>query len=114
MELIVSQHLYPYLSNANEKALYARAVDGNAGYSDTVYSAFLSYAESPRSENPRAAPERGHSQEAFADVSGFHRTFMGTVERGESNVSFTNMAKIAAALKVPLQSWLPASMSSHG
>ena len=44
----------------------------------------------------------GHSQEGFADLCGVHRTFMGTVERGESNISLSNIAKIAGALKVSL------------
>lgn len=46
--------------------------------------------------------EKGYSQEAFADHCGVHRTFMGTVERGESNLSFANIAKVAAALEIPL------------
>jgi transcriptional regulator with XRE-family HTH domain len=45
---------------------------------------------------------RGLSQEAFADQCGVHRTFMGTVERGESNLSFQNIAKVATTLGVPL------------
>jgi len=46
--------------------------------------------------------EHGYSQEAFADKCGVHRTFMGTVERGESNLSFQNIAKVATTLGVPL------------
>ena len=46
--------------------------------------------------------ERGYSQESFADKCGVHRTFMGTVERGESNLSFHNIAKVATTLGVPL------------
>jgi transcriptional regulator with XRE-family HTH domain len=46
--------------------------------------------------------EQGYSQEAFADKCGVHRTFMGTVERGESNLSFQNIAKVATTLGVPL------------
>lgn len=46
--------------------------------------------------------EKGFSQEAFADQCGVHRTFMGTVERGESNLSFQNIAKVATTLGVPL------------
>ena len=48
--------------------------------------------------------ERGYSQETFADKCGVHRTFMGTVERGESNLSFQNIAKIATTLNVVLSS----------
>jgi transcriptional regulator with XRE-family HTH domain len=45
---------------------------------------------------------QGFSQEAFADKCGVHRTFMGTVERGESNLSFSNIARVATTLGVPL------------
>jgi len=46
--------------------------------------------------------KRGYSQEAFADKCGVHRTFMGTVERGESNLSFQNIARVAATLGISL------------
>jgi len=46
--------------------------------------------------------EQGYSQEAFADKCGVHRTFMGTIERGESNLSFQNILKVAINLDVSL------------
>lgn len=46
--------------------------------------------------------EQGYSQESFADKCGVHRTFMGTVERGESNLSFQNIVKVATTLGVSL------------
>jgi transcriptional regulator with XRE-family HTH domain len=46
--------------------------------------------------------EQGYSQEAFADKCGVHRTFMGTIERGESNLSFQNIHKVAVTLGVTL------------
>jgi transcriptional regulator with XRE-family HTH domain len=46
------------------------------------------------------------SQEAFADLVGVHRTWMGAVERGESNVSFTNLVRIASALGLTLSQML--------
>jgi transcriptional regulator with XRE-family HTH domain len=46
--------------------------------------------------------EQGYSQEAFADKCGVHRTFMGTIERGESNLSFLNIHKVAATLGISL------------
>jgi transcriptional regulator with XRE-family HTH domain len=46
--------------------------------------------------------EQGYSQEAFADKCGVHRTFMGTIERGESNLSFQNILKVARTLGVTL------------
>jgi transcriptional regulator with XRE-family HTH domain len=46
--------------------------------------------------------ERGLSQERFADLSGVHRTYVGSVERGERNVSIDNMERFASALGVDL------------
>jgi transcriptional regulator with XRE-family HTH domain len=45
---------------------------------------------------------QGYSQEGFADRCGVHRTFMGTVERGESNLSFENIARVARSLGITL------------
>jgi transcriptional regulator with XRE-family HTH domain len=47
--------------------------------------------------------ERGLSQEAFADIIGLHRTFMGSVERSERNVSLDNIEKIAKGFGVDIQ-----------
>lgn len=46
------------------------------------------------------------SQEDLADKCGVHRTFMGTVERGESNLSFSNILKIASTLGISLSALL--------
>jgi len=37
----------------------------------------------------------GLSQEAFADVVGVHRTYMGGVERGERNLTLRSVERIA-------------------
>jgi transcriptional regulator with XRE-family HTH domain len=50
--------------------------------------------------------KRGYSQEAFADRCGVHRTFMGTIERGETNLSFQNLVKVANALGITLAQML--------
>jgi len=42
--------------------------------------------------------QAGYSQEGFADHIGVHRTFMGTVERGETNLSLRNLERIAGGL----------------
>jgi transcriptional regulator with XRE-family HTH domain len=44
----------------------------------------------------------GYSQEGFADAAGVHRTYMGTLERGEANVSLGNLHKISKALGITL------------
>ena len=46
----------------------------------------------------RLREEAGYSQEAFADRAKVHRTYMGTVERGETNLTLENIEKLASAL----------------
>lgn len=41
--------------------------------------------------------KKNWSQEELADRTGFHRTYIGMVERGERNVSLKNIAKFAEA-----------------
>lgn len=52
-------------------------------------------------KNVRAHREaRGLSQEAFADIVGVHRTYMGGVERGERNLTLKSVERIAAVLEL--------------
>ena len=44
--------------------------------------------------------ERGLSQEAFAEVLGVHRTYMGGVERGERNLTLKSIERMAERLGV--------------
>ncbi len=49
------------------------------------------------------------SQEALADYSGIDRSHMGKIERGERNVTFLNLLRIADALDCTLSSLLIAA-----
>jgi len=51
--------------------------------------------------NLRAHRERqGLSQEAFAEVLGVHRTYMGAIERGERNLTLQSVERIAKQLRI--------------
>jgi len=48
----------------------------------------------------KARSKRGISQEALADLCGLHRTYIGSIERAERNVSIDNIERIARSLKI--------------
>jgi transcriptional regulator with XRE-family HTH domain len=50
--------------------------------------------------------ERDLSQEALADDLGLHRTFIGSVERGERNLTLRTAERLSAALGVDLLTML--------
>ena len=50
--------------------------------------------------------ERGLSQESLAEMANLHRTYVGSVERGERNISIDNMESFANALNVSLRDML--------
>lgn len=43
---------------------------------------------------------KGWSQEELAEHAGFHISFIGSVERGQRNISLTNLEKVATTLGV--------------
>ncbi len=59
----------------------------------------------------RAVRERrtslGLSQEELADLAGLHRTYVGSIERGERNPSLLNIARLAHALRVKPSELMP-------
>jgi transcriptional regulator with XRE-family HTH domain len=52
-------------------------------------------------ENIRTArKQRGYSQEEFADIAGFSRSYYTEIETGKRNISILNLVKIIEALNV--------------
>lgn len=43
---------------------------------------------------------QGLSQEAFADVLGVHRTYMGGIERGERNLTLKSLERLAGRIGI--------------
>ena len=68
----------------------------------TIKSARQCFAYNLRLQRTR----KGISQEELAHRSGLHRTYVGSVERGERNISIDNMERLATALSVDLASLL--------
>ena len=47
--------------------------------------------------------ELGISQEELAYRAGFHRTYIGMIERAERNITLSNIKKLADALNVNIK-----------
>lgn len=57
---------------------------------------------------------RGHhglSQEALAALAGLHRTYVGSIERSERNVSIDNVEKLADVLGIDICDLLSVSLN---
>jgi len=62
----------------------------------------IKFAKRVRAERKRL----GLSQEEFAAKSGFHRTYIGMIERAERNMTLSNIEKLAKALQMPISTLL--------
>jgi transcriptional regulator with XRE-family HTH domain len=49
----------------------------------------------------------GLSQETLAERAGLHRTYVSSVERGQRNISLTNIQALADALRVDVRELFP-------
>ncbi len=57
--------------------------------------------------------KKGLSQERLADICGLHRTYVGSVERGERNISILNLERIANALNITIKDLLNDNNSTN-
>jgi transcriptional regulator with XRE-family HTH domain len=57
--------------------------------------------------------QRGYSQEEFAEMAGFSRSYYTEIETGKRNISVLNLMKIAEALKADWTDILGFDKSSH-
>lgn len=62
----------------------------------------------------RYRQERSLSQEAFAELLGVHRTYMGGIERGERNLTLQNVERLADKLGVGVMEVLRGVDRPHG
>lgn len=62
----------------------------------------------------RARLAAGISQEELASAAGLHRTYVGSVERGERNISLVNIYLLADALGVAAASLLSQDAAGEG
>ena len=63
----------------------------------------LAFGQKVREERKK----QGYSQEAFADLAGIDRSYMGHIERGEKNITFSKIYQICDALKTRPAQMLP-------
>lgn len=49
---------------------------------------------------------KGWSQEDLADAVGLHRTYIGSIERGERNLGIDNVERLANALQITVTNLL--------
>lgn len=47
--------------------------------------------------------ERGVSQEKLGELANVHRTYVGMIERGEKNITLTNIDKFSKALGISIR-----------
>jgi transcriptional regulator with XRE-family HTH domain len=62
----------------------------------------IKFGNKVRSEREK----RGYSQEAFAELVGVHRTYIGMIERAEKNITLKSIEKIAKALDISVSKLL--------
>ncbi len=54
----------------------------------------------------RLRTARGLTQEQLAELTGFHRTYIGMIERGERNISLGNIGVFAETFEITVSALL--------
>ena len=54
--------------------------------------------------------QKEYSQEKLSFLTGFHRTYIGMIERGERNISLSNIAVFAKVFEISLSELLDLSI----
>jgi len=62
----------------------------------------------------RLRQERGLSQEGLAAMAELHYTYVGSVERGERNISLVNIVRLAQALEVSVDALMAGTDGGAG
>lgn len=75
----------------------------NAGKDVALSDLTLRFGRRLREVRSRA----GISQEKLGELSGLHRTYVSSVERGERNISLENIDGLARALGVKMAELMP-------
>ncbi len=57
--------------------------------------------------------QKGLSQEELAELCGIHRTYVGSVERGERNVSLSTLEFFAEALEISVPNLLTKNLGNN-
>ena len=57
--------------------------------------------------------EKNLSQEGLSELTGFHRTYIGMIERGERNISLTHIVVFAKVFDLNLSELLILSNSNY-
>ncbi len=57
---------------------------------------------------------RGLSQEKLAELTGFHRTYIGMIERGERNISLSNIGVFASTFEMSVSELFDSKIKRGG
>lgn len=83
-----------YSKSVDPKSTSIRCSRSMSRTSDRKESARQRFARNLKAKRT----DLGMSQESLAEEAGLHRTYIGSVERGERNVSIDGMERLAKAL----------------